>query len=680
MKKLHLLKTILLLCALIVGSNTLWAVDVVYKTALFGSSNNSQGISNYTSSWYSTTDGFRVDIENFSNNNNGWDYVKCGRNGYESTATIITNAAIDKAVTKVSIKIDAITTSKITSITLYTSTNGSGWTSAGTYTKGTGTKEVSLSSPTVNLYYKLEFVCASGTSNGLCTISEVKYYVVATSPIITADDVELEYNDAEGEITYSLENPVDGAEVTATSEDGWISNISVNESTKKVTFNTTENEGKTDREGTITIYYKKGGETLTSKEVTVTQAPYDLKDPVFSPVAGVYNTTQSVAISCDTEGSAIYYTLDGTTPTTSSTPYSSAISVENSSTIKAVSYKESHYSNVITATYIIDPSLNTKTWDLSTDETTSASTTSLTWVDSNVSMDINKASSTTNANNYYPGTAGQSYTSTRFYKDMELTITPATSNLIKRIVFTAASASYANVLRNSTWVNATADVSGTTVTITPINGGSNIAATIAAVCGFTEVKVYYSTAENITIGTSKYASFCSSRNLDFTSSDVKAYTARVEENEVKLTKINKVPRDEGVVLYCETPGIYNIPVIASASEVSGNEMVGVTERTYVPWTSLDGEHNYILQQGQFNKATDGYLKANRAYLHTTFDVTSVGAQALSIVFDDEETTTISEVKSKKAEVSGDYFDLQGRKVAQPTKGLYIVNGRKVLVK
>ena len=109
-------------------------------------------------------------------------------------------------------------------------------------------------------------------------------------------------------------------------------------------------------------------------------------------------------------------------------------------------------------------------------------------------------------------------------------------------------------------------------------------------------------------------------------------------------------------------------------------MIGVTERTYVAWTSLDGEHNYILQQGQFNKANDGYLKANRAYLHTTFDVTSVGAHALSIVFDDEETTAISEVKSKKAEVSGDYFDLQGRKVAQPTKGLYIVNGRKVLVK
>ena len=152
MKKLHLFKTILLLCALLVGSGSVWATDVVYKTALFGSSNNSQGVSSYTSSWYSTTDDFRVNIANFNNNNNGWNgQIKCGRNGNKSTATIITNAPIDKAVTKVSIKIDAISTDKITSITLYTSTNGSSWSSAGTYTKGTGTKEVTLSSPTANL-------------------------------------------------------------------------------------------------------------------------------------------------------------------------------------------------------------------------------------------------------------------------------------------------------------------------------------------------------------------------------------------------------------------------------------------------------------------------------------------------------------------------------------------------
>ena len=39
-----------------------------------------------------------------------------------------------------------------------------------------------------------------------------------------------------------------------------------------------------------------------------------------------------------------------------------------------------------------------------------------------------------------------------------------------------------------------------------------------------------------------------------------------------------------------------------------------------------------------------------------------------------------DVRSKMEDVRGDFFDLQGRKVAQPTKGLYIVNGKKVVIK
>ena len=47
---------------------------------------------------------------------------------------------------------------------------------------------------------------------------------------------------------------------------------------------------------------------------------------------------------------------------------------------------------------------------------------------------------------------------------------------------------------------------------------------------------------------------------------------------------------------------------------------------------------------------------------------------------DSETTGVNDVRSKLADVRGDFFDLQGRKVANPTKGLYIVNGKKAIVK
>ena len=59
----------------------------------------------------------------------------------------------------------------------------------------------------------------------------------------------------------------------------------------------------------------------------------------------------------------------------------------------------------------------------------------------------------------------------------------------------------------------------------------------------------------------------------------------------------------------------------------------------------------------------------------------ISARALSIVFEDEgETTSLREVRGLKADVRGDFYNLNGQRVAQPTKGLYIVNGRKVVIK
>ena len=185
----------------------------------------------------------------------------------------------------------------------------------------------------------------------------------------------------------------------------------------------------------------------------------------------------------------------------------------------------------------------------------------------------------------------------------------------------------------------------------------------------------------VTISESKFLSYCNSSKLDFSETDVKAYKASVDgEGKVNLTKVDVVPAEQGVILHCETPGTYSVPVTeAAASDVTGNQMVGVLERTQVNWT-VGGNYNYILQQGKFNNANGGYLKANRAYLSTDYDVTSPGARALEIVFDEGETTAISEVRGLKSDVRGDFYNLNGQRVAQPSKGLYIVNGKKVMFK
>ncbi|HRG49247.1 MAG TPA: chitobiase/beta-hexosaminidase C-terminal domain-containing protein, partial [Leptospiraceae bacterium] len=80
--------------------------------------------------------------------------------------------------------------------------------------------------------------------------------------------------------------------------------------------------------------------------------------PTLSPEAGVYNSDQSISIISATQGATIYYTLDGSNPTTTSTSYTGSISIAGqgtTKTIKAISVKAGMTnSSVATALYTIN--------------------------------------------------------------------------------------------------------------------------------------------------------------------------------------------------------------------------------------------------------------------------------------------------------------------------------------
>ncbi|MBR1928958.1 MAG: chitobiase/beta-hexosaminidase C-terminal domain-containing protein [Paludibacteraceae bacterium] len=89
----------------------------------------------------------------------------------------------------------------------------------------------------------------------------------------------------------------------------------------------------------------------------VASATYSFKcaTPTFSVAAGTYSSTQSVTLSCETTDAVIHYTTDGSTPTGSSPTYSSsAITVDDDMTIKAIAIKTNYTnSDVASATYRI---------------------------------------------------------------------------------------------------------------------------------------------------------------------------------------------------------------------------------------------------------------------------------------------------------------------------------------
>jgi LysM repeat protein len=80
-----------------------------------------------------------------------------------------------------------------------------------------------------------------------------------------------------------------------------------------------------------------------------------LPAPTFSPAAGTYSASQSVTIS-DTVGTTIYYTTNGTTPTTSSNVYGGAITVSASETLEAIAVKNGYTTSALaSAAYTISP-------------------------------------------------------------------------------------------------------------------------------------------------------------------------------------------------------------------------------------------------------------------------------------------------------------------------------------
>ena len=173
--KKHLKLFFALFAMLALGVGNTWAQEELYKTALFGSSYNSKKVSSYTDTWTATNNGFTVTVVNANNNNNGWAYIKMGRKSAFSVGSITTQNALDKPISKITMTIDAVTAKNIKSIKLKTSTNGSSFVEAGTFTISKGDQSVTINNPTANLYYQIEVDCNTG-SNGSIQISKVQYY------------------------------------------------------------------------------------------------------------------------------------------------------------------------------------------------------------------------------------------------------------------------------------------------------------------------------------------------------------------------------------------------------------------------------------------------------------------------------------------------------------------------
>ena len=505
-----------------------------------------------------------------------------------------------------------------------------------------------------------------------------------------------------------------------------------------------------------------------------------VSDPTIA-ITAVSGANRSVAITggTSTDGTATvttYYTTDGSDPTSSSSVYSSSLTITENCTVKAISISdkggESNISSLAVTTGAI--TLNAPTFTktaysagvstitLSCDQSdkTLSPTATIHWsagarsgdVASGTSVNVNDgetleaycvADGYTNSSTLsvtatpyvgatvwtesYTGTDGGKITlgdeiETGLYK---MLASEGTITVSEYLLTANSNINNYFLLRNSTAPGIysgngrtyaiTGLTAGQHVVVTTNNGSETATVTAGAnlmkdtwetwpahfafdvtadgtakfainrYCSVASVTVYSSTV-SATLGTNGYATFASTYPLDLTTANlpegVKAYKASVSGKTVTFTALDQtVPANTGILLEGTPSASVNIPVVASGTAVAGNAFeVNTTGTTF----SGDGDYYYfglVKNTLTFRKFTPSSvaIPASKAYLKVLKSSVDAGARELNVVFEDE-ATGISAIPMNSEVMNNNYFDLQGRRVAQPTKGLYIVNGKKIIIK
>ena len=214
--------------------------------------------------------------------------------------------------------------------------------------------------------------------------------------------------------------------------------------------------------------------------------------------------------------------------------------------------------------------------------------------------------------------------------------------------------------------------------------------------GNMEVTAVYNeipTSVTITIGAHGSTTYCSQYALDFSNVEgLNAYAAtgyNINTGVITMTRVMTTNAATGLYLKA-AQGTYVVPIIDSADDFSLNMLAGVLEKTLVKDVSEDGvyaNYRYVRPAGEteymfYRSTAEGAnVSAGKAYLQIPLEWLPLSPmESVQLRFDDGETTGIEEVEGDGKSESSIIYDMSGRVVINPVKGIYIVNGKKIVIK
>ena len=183
--------------------------------------------------------------------------------------------------------------------------------------------------------------------------------------------------------------------------------------------------------------------------------------------------------------------------------------------------------------------------------------------------------------------------------------------------------------------------------------------------------------EAIKLAADGYSTYCSENRLDISrTTGVTAYIVNnVTETTVELQEVSVIPAETGFILKGTGSAWYDLYKTENAVDgVSANQLHGTLTATTAPANTFALSTKKGVT-GFYPVSTGLTIPAHKAYL----TVTGNNNLARALVIDGE-TTGIMNADSHVDAIPSEYYSIHGIKVARPTKGIYISNGKKVVIK
>ena len=621
MRKHLLFKSLLLLCALIVGTNA-WAATTTYQHVFNAKPSTGNNVTLSSVKW-------NISATNLGNYNSGnYAGVQLGTSSKNGSITLTSSSAWgsdtgtykDKTkITEVRLWLNLGGTSVTPTVTI----GGKSATSDGT----TVVKNSSAGSDWTKTT-KVTFTPAADGNTGVVVINVATVkagYICcmeidceeagsASDPRINADNVDILYTATSGSINYTISNPVVGGTLTAARTAGdWLTVGEVDASS--VAFTCLANTGY-QRTATVRLTYTYNTSEAVTKDVTITQAiapqTYTLASSITSGKIYVIASGTSGGVNVlgeqrDTNRGTVGGTVSETTLTTT-----------NPAEVVVYGPDATGYYTLYTADGYL-----------------------------------------------YAASSGNNYLKSQSTNDMNGKWSISFDSETKEAEVVAHGTNTRNILHyNPNSGNPVFSCYGSTSSVDN------------PVYLFEKADAAVATTTSVKLNGSGYATFATTTALDFQDADDATFSAweitAISGSTITFNQIKKhVAAGKGILLKGTADATVNLNIMpAGGDALSSNKLVGITEDTAVA-----ADTYYGLSGNQFKKVNAGTVPAGKALLPA--NEVPASARELTFVFD--EATGIKQVETSKSIIEGIY-NLAGQKVQNPTKGLYIMNGKKVIIK